>query len=82
LKLNRQDAAFQPITITLETRAEAETLRAVISKATGSHGNDLLYKLFVALGNADVQNKSDKLYKGTLTWIRPEVDDEEDEDLY
>jgi hypothetical protein len=82
LKLNREGSAFQPITITLETQAEAETLRAVISKATGSHGDDLLYKLYVALGNADVQNKSDKLYKGTLTWIRPDGDDEEDEDLF
>jgi hypothetical protein len=61
------DADFRPITITLETKEEAQVLKDVIGRTNGSEANDMIYTLWKILNEAGIQDKT--YFTGSLRAI-------------
>lgn len=51
MKFEQEKPKFRPVVITLETQEEADVLHALLGVAGGDCGDDLIWKLYSALGN-------------------------------
>ena len=66
VKIEQQEEKFQPIVITLEARGEADLLLSILAVTSGTRENEMLYKLFNALGGNEAYSVSPYRVKGNI----------------
>lgn len=50
MRIEKQKPDFNPVTIVIETQEEADLLLAITARTGGNHANDMMFKIFTALG--------------------------------
>lgn len=68
MKIERKEASFQPITITLESQEEVDVISSVFGKigGRGKVRTEIIDKLYYAIESHATPNSDDRYFEGEL----------------